>query len=109
VLACCVLVLVIATLAVLRTAAVLARHRAESAADLSALAAAGGIGTAEDPCGAARRVAAANHATVSRCSLDLDASARSGTVLVQVGVTTALPIAGSRTVLASARAGRLPA
>ena len=48
VLACCALLLVVGRSSALRTAAVLARHRAEGAADLAALAAAGRIGVGGD-------------------------------------------------------------
>jgi Putative Flp pilus-assembly TadE/G-like len=46
------------TFAAGRGAAVIARHRAESAADLAALAGAGRIGIGGDPCAAAAAIAA---------------------------------------------------
>lgn len=107
VLAGCALLLSVGWAGVLRTEAVLARHRAESAADLAALAAAGRIGVGPDECAAARSIAAANGAAVSRCSLDLASDGRSGTVVVRVRAGVRFPVVGARTVTASARAGRL--
>jgi len=49
---------------------VLAHRRAESAADLAALAAASGYQRGLSPCAEAHRVAAANDARVVGCSLD---------------------------------------
>jgi secretion/DNA translocation related TadE-like protein len=106
VLACCALLILIGTVAVLRTEAVLGRHRAESAADLAALAAAGQIGVSADTCSAARAVATHNSATLESCAVELAADGRSGAVRVQVSVVVHLPVVGSRTVVASARAGR---
>ena len=106
VLSCCVLVMLLGYLGVARTEAVLARHRADAAADLAALAAAGRIGAGTDVCGAASGLAAANGAAVRSCSVRLAADGRSGTVRVQVAVRVQLPFAGARTVVASARAGR---
>lgn len=109
VLACGGLVIMVGTAGVLRTEAVLGRHRAESAADLSALAAAGQIGRSEGICAAARTVAAANSARLATCVPDLAADGRSGSVRVRVTVAVRLPVVGTRTVVASARAGREPA
>ncbi len=89
--------------------AVLARHRLERAADLSALAAAQSIGTGTGPCAAADRVARANGARLLECLPDLAPSGRSGTVGVRLAATVSLPVLGSRPVTARARAGRLPA
>ncbi|HEY2041038.1 MAG TPA: Rv3654c family TadE-like protein, partial [Jatrophihabitans sp.] len=61
-----------------RTTAILARHRVERAADLTALAAAEQIGRTGDPCLAATRIATANHVSVDRCAVTLDASGRTG-------------------------------
>jgi secretion/DNA translocation related TadE-like protein len=108
VLACCSLLILVGAAGVLRTEAVLGRHRAESAADLAALAAAGQIGVSAGICPAAQTVAAANSATVVGCVPDLAADGRSGAVRVRVAVTVRLPVVGTRTVLASARAGRDP-
>jgi secretion/DNA translocation related TadE-like protein len=107
VVACCALLLAIAAAAALRASAVLTRHRAEAAADLAALAAAGRLGTGTSPCPAAARVAAANHAVLRACRPHLDAGGRAGTVDVQVQVDLPLPVVGRSTVTATARAGRL--
>lgn len=108
VLACSTLVLVIGIAVSLRTSAVLARHRAESAADLAALAAAARIGLADDVCAAAAPIARANGAVLVRCRAAPAADGRSGTVDVQVSVEVRLPVVGARLATASARAGRLP-
>jgi len=95
----------------LRETAVLARHRAETAADLAALAAAGRIGLDPDAatsgCALAARVAAANGAALVSCAADLALDGRSGAVDVAVRVPVRLPILGGGTASASARAGRL--
>lgn len=106
VLACCALLLTVAFASTLRATAVVARHRAEAAADLAALAAAGQIGVSDRGCAAAERIAAANGASVRRCVPALAADGRSGTVTVWLAVPVRLPVVGSRDVLASARAGR---
>ncbi|MGX7681375.1 Rv3654c family TadE-like protein [Jatrophihabitans sp. DSM 45814] len=103
------LIMTVAIVGVARTAAVLARHRAERSADLAALAAAQQIGTGGDSCAAARRIAASNQAAVASCVTAIDASGRTGTVTVVVNAEVRLPIAGARQVTARARAGRLPA
>jgi secretion/DNA translocation related TadE-like protein len=108
VLACSAVVLLVAAAASLRTSAVLARHRAESAADFAALAAAGQIGLAADGCGLARSIAAANGGQLVRCRMALDDDARSGTVDVTVILSVDLPGLGAQHITASARAGRLP-
>lgn len=105
--ACCVLLMGVAWVAVLRTEAVLGRHRAETAADVAALAAAGGIGVTTDVCAAAERLAVANAATLRSCRPTLAADGRSGTVLVRVATPVRLPLLGTRQVAATARAGRL--
>ncbi|MFW0786583.1 Rv3654c family TadE-like protein [Gordonia sp. CPCC 206044] len=82
--------------------AVVARHRAQSAVDLAALAAAARHVRAEPtPCAAARRVARAQrvHATVRDCTIDGD------DVVVTVGVPVRLGPFGLREATASARAG----
>jgi secretion/DNA translocation related TadE-like protein len=107
--ACCALVVLLTTIVVLRSLAVLARHRAESAADLAALAAADEIGVSDGSCVAARRIAVRNGAQLRSCRLSLDPSGRSGTVVVSVALPLQLPIIGADAVTASARAGRLPA
>lgn len=107
VLGCCALVVSVGSAAVLRTEAVLARHRVESAADLAALAAAGRIGIGANSCAAARRIAAADGATVELCAPNVDEDGRSGTVTIRVSATVHLPVVGARTVTATARAARL--
>ncbi|WP_327678474.1 Rv3654c family TadE-like protein [Kitasatospora sp. NBC_00458] len=81
-----------------------ARHRAESAADLSALAAAGGLLLDTDGgCGRAGAVAAAQSATVVSCSVDREADAVEVVAEVQVtGLPLRLPVGPAR---ARARAG----
>lgn len=106
VLGCCALLLLIGYASVLRSAAVLARHRVEAAADLAALAAAGRIGIGDDICAAARRLAARNGAQLAGCTPALGADGRSGTVTVQVQLPVRLAGLGAREVRASARAGR---
>ena len=102
----CALLVVLAFAGTLRTDAVLARHRAEAAADLAALAAAGRIGIGPDSCAAAARIAAANGATIQACAPTLDAGGRSGTVSVRLRLRVRLPVVGTMEVIASARAGR---
>jgi secretion/DNA translocation related TadE-like protein len=91
--------------------ALLARHRAETAADLAALAAAGQIGYAADGgavCDAARPIARSNGGSVLDCRGTLQPDGRSGTVVVRVATAAEVPLMGRITVTASARAGRLP-
>jgi secretion/DNA translocation related TadE-like protein len=92
-----------------RGLAVLARHRAESAADLAALAAAGQIGVNDQGCAVAAQVARDGGGTLRTCLVRLAGDGRSGTVSVRVTVTVRLPIVSAQTVSASARAARLPA
>lgn len=98
----------VALLATTRGGAVLARHRAESAADAAALAAAAQIGVGRDPCEAAGRLATANHARVSSCTLHLAGDARSGQVEVSVRIGIRLLVLGETTVEARAWAQRDP-
>jgi secretion/DNA translocation related TadE-like protein len=109
VLACSALVLLIGVATSLRTAAVLARHRAESAADFAALAAADRIGVGNDSCAAAAALAAANGAALVRCRTALGPDGRTGTVDVWVSLAVRLPVLGVERVVATARAGRLAA
>jgi secretion/DNA translocation related TadE-like protein len=109
VLVCSAVVLLVGVAASLRTTAVLARHRAESAADFAALAAAGRIGVAADSCTVARSIAAANGALLVRCRTILAADGRNGTVDVTISVTVHLAGLTAQRVVATARAGRLPA
>jgi secretion/DNA translocation related TadE-like protein len=108
-LAACLLVVVVGVVTTARGLAVLARHRAESAADLAALAAAGQIGVSPRECPAASRVAALDGARLVRCRVALGPDGRSGTVDVVVSETVELPLAGIRRISAAARAGRLAA
>ena len=109
VLACSALVLLIGVATSMRTAAVLARHRAESAADFAALAAAGRIGLGGDSCAAAAALAAANGAALVHCRTNLATDGRTGTVEVSVSLAVRLPGLGMERVVATARAGRLGA
>ncbi|MGI8665297.1 MAG: Rv3654c family TadE-like protein, partial [Jatrophihabitans sp.] len=102
------MVVAMTQLAVARGSAVLARHRLERAADLSALAAATEIGRSGQPCLAAGRVAAENGAQLVTCLLRLDPSGRSGTVAVSLSRSVTLPLAGNHLVVAGGHAGRLP-
>lgn len=104
--ACVGLLMVLSYAYVVRAEAVLGRHRAESAADLAALAAAGQIGVSADLCAAAGRIAAANSATLSECVPSLAAGGRAGAVRVRITLSVHLPIVGDREVSAGARAGR---
>jgi secretion/DNA translocation related TadE-like protein len=80
--------------------AVIARHRAQAAADLAALAAAGRVASgSQTACAAAAAVSSAMQATVSACVLDdLD-------VVVTVEVPVRLGRWGVHEARASARAG----
>ena len=79
---CCCLLVWAGLAALARGSAVVARHRAESAADLAALAAAKAALSGADPCPrAAAVVAAAGAARLERCALAADLS-----VTVQVSV-----------------------
>ncbi|MGV9670336.1 Rv3654c family TadE-like protein [Gordonia sp. NPDC003504] len=83
-------------------ASVVARHRAQSAADLAALAAAvDQVGAAADPCASAREVIADQRsgAQLRMCSV------RGGDVVVEVVVPIELGVFGSREAGAAARAG----
>ncbi|MFN2560745.1 MAG: Rv3654c family TadE-like protein [Jatrophihabitans sp.] len=109
VVSCCVLLTVAATVATVRTLAVLARHRAEAGADLAALAAAGRIGRDDaEACPAAARIADRNWVRLVSCDVRLAPDGRSGQVLVRVELRARLPLVGPRAVAASARGARLP-
>jgi len=109
VVSCCVLLAVAATVATVRTLAVLARHRAEAGADLAALAAAGRIGRDDAAaCPAAARIAGRNGGRLLSCDVRLAPDGRSGQVVVRVELRARLPLVGPRVVQASARAARLP-
>ena len=112
VLTCSSLLLVVAIAVTVRTTAVVARHRAEAAADLAALAAASMIGIAANAgeiCAAAPSIAAANGGRVRSCTPAIDPDGRSGSVTVRVSVAVRLPILGTVPATATARAGRVPA
>lgn len=81
-------------------AAVVARHEAQGAADLAALAAAGALPTGRDAaCDAADDLAAANRAEVTRCQVDgLD-------VLIEARIMVRLGRFGLGPAQAVARAG----
>jgi len=101
------MIVAVTLVSIARGTAVLARHELESAADLTALAAAEQIGRSGRPCDAAGRIAIANWAVLARCTTERDPSGRSGTVTVSVTRTVRLPLIGARQVTARARAGRL--
>ncbi|ATD69269.1 MULTISPECIES: Rv3654c family TadE-like protein [Gordonia] len=83
-------------------AAVLARHRAQAAADLSALAAAADhVAGESDPCAAARTLAATQRPSAEVVSCRIDGE----DVLVSVRVPVDLGRFGMRSAGASARAG----
>lgn len=108
VVSCCALLTVIAGVVTVRALAVLARHRAESSADLAALAAAGQIGRGGDICAAASQTAHRNGARLRSCHPQVASDGRSGSVVVSVVLAARLPVAGERQIVASARAARLP-
>lgn len=100
------LVLVMAaTAAVFVVAVVLASHRARSAADLAALAAATSVATGGDGCSAARINAHANGADVTRCQVTGDSSSFvvAVTVTVRTGLRAPLPLSAG----ADAHAGNV--
>ena len=99
VLAISLIVVLSAALGAVRGIAALARHRAEAAADLAALAGAvHAVSGVDDACGVAGSIAARNSASLSRCSVD-------GSI-VTVTVSCSLPgRLGRWHASASARAG----
>ena len=112
VLACSTLVLLLALAVAIRAAAAVARHEAETAADLAALAAASRIGYVVDTagiCAAAEAIATANGGLLLACSAALQPDGLTGTVSVRAAVSARLPVVGHVRVSASARAARLPA
>jgi secretion/DNA translocation related TadE-like protein len=101
VLTLCGVLLSLAAAAVLVGGAVAGRHRAEAAADLAALAAAGrAVSGAAEPCAAARSIAAANGAVLDSCTVHPGA-------VVELRVTVEVPLGplGRRPASARARAG----
>ena len=111
VLTCSTLVLLLALVVAIRVAAAVVRHKAETAADLAALAGAARIGYVGDTagiCGAAEAIAAANGGVLLACSASVQPNGLSGTVWVRAAVSARLPVVGDVQATASARAGRLP-
>lgn len=106
VLACAALIVFMGSIVTLHIVATLARHKAESAADLAALAAAGQIGIGEAICAPAAVVATANQARVIRCATTLSADGLSGQVDVTVSLAVRFPVLGPVNATASARAAR---
>jgi secretion/DNA translocation related TadE-like protein len=94
------LILVACGGAVVVGTAVIARHRAQAAADLAALAAAGRLAAGQEvACGWAAALAQSMHAVVAECVVrDLD-------VIVTVDVSVPLTRWGTGTARAAARAG----
>ncbi|MBP2707249.1 flp pilus-assembly TadE/G-like family protein [Microbispora sp. RL4-1S] len=85
-------------------AARVARHRAQSAADLGALAAASwALASPEDACGRASAVSEANGARLTSCSVS------HGIASVSTGVRFSVALLGSRTATGTARAGPVAA
>lgn len=108
VLGACALIAFVAAVAFARADARQARHRAEAAADLASLAAAERIGVGDDSCDQAARLALQNGARLTSCQLSLSADGRSGQVQVTVMSMIRLPLIGTRSATASARAEREP-
>jgi secretion/DNA translocation related TadE-like protein len=111
-LTCSTLVLLLALVVAIRAAAALARHEAETAADLAALAAAGRIGYVGDAagiCAAAEAIVTANGGLLLACSAALQPDGLAGTVSVRAAVSARLPVVGHVRASASARAARLSA
>ena len=105
------LVLLVALTAGLRASAVVARHRAETAADLAALATAEGIGvdaTVVQMCRRGARIAAANGAKLTGCTVRLGASTRVGSAQITTSVALRIAGLGRRQARARAQAERVP-
>ncbi|MEU4533731.1 Rv3654c family TadE-like protein [Streptosporangium sp. NPDC023825] len=95
------LVFAVAAAVVFAGAARVARHRAQSAADLSALAAARlAFADPGRSCGRASSLAADNGARVTRCSLS-----DGGVADIEVTMEVSLPLKGPVAITARARAG----
>jgi secretion/DNA translocation related TadE-like protein len=89
---------------VLVGSAVVARHRASTAADLAALAAAGSaVAGRPDACAVAGRVAAANSAVLASCVAE-----GAGVVRIRVNVAVRLGPLGVHSATGRARAGPVP-
>ncbi|AUN43230.1 hypothetical protein ASU32_22120 [Tsukamurella tyrosinosolvens] len=92
-------IVVVAIMVIDVGAAVSARHRAQAAADLAALAGAASAIDAEEACGAADRLARANAGSLRACGVD------GFEVAVRVSVPVSLSVFGSDEAVAIARAG----
>ncbi|MFD9826718.1 Rv3654c family TadE-like protein [Tsukamurella tyrosinosolvens] len=92
-------IVVVAIMVIDVGAAVSARHRAQAAADLAALAGAASAIDAEEACGAADRLARANAGSLRACGVD------GFEVAVRVSVPVSLSVFGSDEAVAVARAG----
>lgn len=104
------LVVVSAACAVLMLgAAICARHGAQAAADLAALAAAQHIGVDDGGCAVAADIATANRARLDSCKVRVDADGRTGVVDVEVSRPVGTGALGEWTARARARAERTPA
>lgn len=90
--------LLVATVAVGTTAIVLAHRRAQVAADLASLAAAGALQRGADPCGAAGRIAGRHEAVLTRCRVE-------GAAVVVATSVSLPPVLGGGQVPGRARAG----
>jgi len=98
-LAVAMLLLSVGLVAVLWAAVSTAQHRAAAAADLVALSAAQAVRAGDDPCAAARRIAALQAAELSDCRLEGEV------VSVVTGVRAELGSLGRPLVTVAARAG----
>ena len=92
------LLVLVAAACVGSVAIVVAHRRAQVAADLAALAAAGALQRGVDPCGAAARIAGRHDAAVTRCLVE-------GTTVLVAAAVTLPPVLGGVDVPARARAG----
>jgi secretion/DNA translocation related TadE-like protein len=92
----CLTITAFAALIVYLGAAMSARHRAQAAADLAALAAAGAT---TDQCAAASAIATAMEAAVAGCTID------GADAVVRTRITVRLGMLGIKTAQAAARAG----
>ncbi|RBY94071.1 hypothetical protein DQ244_01515 [Blastococcus sp. TBT05-19] len=104
VLALSVVLVTVAAAAVVVGLAVVARHRAGTAADLAALAAAGRAVVGDpEPCATAAEIAGANGAELTRCRVE-----PGSVVAVEVRVAVPLGRLGEHEAVGLARAGPVP-
>lgn len=89
----------VAQIGLLVTALVARQHHVDAAADMTALSAAARLHRGEDPCAAARRVAAAHKVTLTTCQVE------GPDVRVAVGAGVGLPFGLSVELSGVARAG----